>query len=254
MSQMAVNNPHSNAIMRNDLVPIYHQLYQILRDRILSGEWQTGDLLPPEPELMAIYDVSRITVRKAVELLANENLVYKRRGKGTFVSMATLKSDASRIVGFEDDMAQRGMTPSTRLITKDVVTVSRVTAEKMNMEVGDELAFIKRLRLADGDPILLEEVYLVHKYCPGILQHGDFTDISLFDVLEDIYDIRIERAKQTITAMVATPEFEGLMKMSASEAVIFIERISYSQLDIPVEFRRMYYRADRYALELALKR
>jgi GntR family transcriptional regulator len=245
---------HTNTVARTSKVPIYHQLYEILRDHILSGDWKVGDLVPPEPELMETFDVSRITVRKAVELLANENLVYKRRGKGTFVSMATLKTDASRLIGFEADMRQRGFDPETVVLESDVVTVSRVTAEKMQIEVGDELAFIKRLRLANNEPISIEEVYIVHKYCEGILDGHDYTDESLFDVMENDYGVRIERAEQTISAMVATDRLQGYLDMSANEALIFIERISYSQIDIPVEFRRIYYRADRYALQLALKR
>ncbi|MCA9913162.1 MAG: GntR family transcriptional regulator, partial [Anaerolineae bacterium] len=177
-----------------------------------------------------------------------------RRGKGTYVSMATLKTDASKIIGFEDDMRQRGFTPDTVVLESSIVTVSRVTAEKMLIDVGDELAFIKRLRLANGEPISLEEVYLVHKYCPDILEGHDYTDESLFSVLENEYGIRIERAEQTISAMVATEQLQERLRMSTNEALIFIERISYSQIDIPVEFRRIYYRADRYALQLALKR
>lgn len=245
---------HSNAVVRASKVPIYHQLYEILRDHILSGDWKPGDLIPPEPELMETFDVSRITVRKAVELLANENLVYKHRGKGTFVSMATLKSDASRLIGFEEDMRQRGFEPNSVVLESNIVTVSRVTAERLSIQVGDELAFIKRLRLANNEPISLEEVYLVHKYCEGVLEGHDYTDESLFDVLEKEYGIRIERAEQTISAMVATERLQDQMQMSSNEALIYIERISFSQIDIPVEFRRIYYRADRYALQLALKR
>lgn len=253
-NQKTIGSLHGNSIVRNSMVPIYHQLYEILRDHILTGEWKPGDLIPAEPELMETYDVSRITVRKAVELLANENLVYKRRGKGTFVSLATLTSDASRIIGFEEDMRNRGYVPSTKLIESDIVEVSRVTADKMQMQVGDELAYIKRVRLADGKPIALEEVYLVHQYCPDILQGHDYRDDSIFDVLEAEYGIRIERAEQTISAMVATDGLRDLLDMSTSEALIFVERISYSQIDVPIEFRRIYYRADRYALQLALRR
>ncbi len=254
MNLAGTTNPHSNALVHDGLEPIYHQLYVLLRDRILAGELKPGDLLPAEPELMATYDVSRITVRKAMELLANENLIYKRRGKGTFVSLAMLKSDASRITDFEQDMRQRALKPDSKLLDSKVVHVSHVTAEKLGIEVGDEMAFIKRLCLADGEPILLEETYLVHRYCPGILDHHDFTKESLFDILEHEHDVRIERATQTISAMVATESLQELLGICESQAVVYIERISYSQLDIAVEYRRLYYRSDRYTLELALKR
>lgn len=247
-------NPHGNALVHNSHEPIYHQMYELLRDRILSGEFKPGDLLPAEPELMAIYDVSRITVRKAVELLSNENLVYKRRGKGTFVRMAMLKSDASRILSFEQDMQQRGFTPATKLLETKVARVSHVTAEKLGIQTGDELVFIKLQHFANGEPILLEEVYLVHRYCPGVIEQLDLARQSISELLEREYDIRIERATQTISAMVATESLQELMNVSDTQALIYIEDISYSQLDIAVQYRRMHYRADRYALELALKR
>lgn len=245
---------HANMIIRTSKIPIYHQLYEILREMILAGEWKVGDLLPAEPELMQTFDVSRITVRKAVELLANENLVYKRRGKGTFVSLAAWKTDATRIISFDEDMRQRGLVPETVILESDVAACSRVTAEKMSIEVGDELAFIKGLRLANDEPISMEEIFLVHKYCEGILDRHDFSNAALFDVLENEYGIRIERAEQTISAMVATERLQELLQMSTNEALIYLERVSYSQAGIPVEFRRIYYRADRYVLQLALKR
>jgi GntR family transcriptional regulator len=250
----AAQPQQADSLVRSSKIPIYHQLYEILRDRILSGEWQAGDVLPPEPELMATFDVSRITVRQAVELLANENLVYKRRGKGTFVSMATLKTDASRLVEFEEDMRGRGLQPTSIVLNTEVVTVSRVTADKMNIEVGDELAFIKRLLLANGEPISLEEIYLVHKYCPGILEGHDYASESLYEVLERDYDIRFTRAEQTISAMVAPDHLQQQLNMSTNEALLFIERITYCQRDRAVKFRRSHYRADRYALQLALNR
>ncbi len=258
---MANNGLHSNtqvlhgtSIERSSKVPIYHQLYVILRDRILHGEWQAGDLLPAEPELMEFYDVSRITVRQAVELLANENLVYKRRGKGTFVSLAKVRTDAARLISFEEDMQERGLKPSIKVIEADIVQVSRVTAEKLNMKNGDDLAFLSRLCLADNEPILLDQIFLVHDYCKGFLDGHDYAVESPYDVLEQEYDIRIERAEQNISAMNASKSWSDILEVSEQQALIYIERYSYSQLNIPVEYRRMYYRADRYALQLALKR
>jgi GntR family transcriptional regulator len=245
---------HLKTVNRSGKLPIYIQIFEILRDRILSGDWKTGDLLPPEPELMKMYQVSRITVRQAVEKLAIDNLVVKRQGKGTYVSYAALQADATKIIGFEKDMLQRGLKPSTRLISARIVIVSRLTAEKLGIQVGDELAFIQRLRLANDAPISLEEVLLVHSYCPGILDIHDFEHESVFDVLETDYGIRIERANQIISAMMAPKGVREFLDISSTQSLIYIERISYSQLDIPVEIRHIYYRADRYALQMSLKR
>jgi GntR family transcriptional regulator len=87
---------------------------------------------------MEMYKVSRITIRQAVEKLADENLVIKQRGRGTFITLPTLRTDASQIITFEKDMLQRGLTPATQLIFSGIVAVSKVTAEKLQIQVGDE--------------------------------------------------------------------------------------------------------------------
>jgi GntR family transcriptional regulator len=202
---------------------------------------------------MDTYQVSRITVRQAVEKLANENLVNKRPGKGTFITRATVLSDAGRIIGFEEDMFRRGLVPETKLLNAAIVTVSHLTAERLNMKDGEELVYIRRLRLANKEPISIEEVFLVHRYCPDILDGHDFESESVLEVLDSQYGIRIERAEQTISAMIAPQSMRSLLEMKANGALIYIDRISFSQLDIPIELHHIYYRADRYALRLGMK-
>jgi GntR family transcriptional regulator len=245
---------HGSFLDRHSKVPIYHQLYELLRDKILNGEWKSGDLIPAESELISHYGVSRITVRQAVDKMVNEHLVYRERGRGTFVSYPKYKTDVMRMIGFEEDMQQRGMTPSTRVLVAKIVPVSRLTAERLKINLGDDLAFIRRLRIADGEPISLDDVCLAYQYCPGILDGHDYASESLYEVLEKQYNIRIERAEQSLSAMVASKELSHLLEMPANQALMFAERVSYSQINMPVEFRRIYYRADRYMFQHELRR
>jgi GntR family transcriptional regulator len=228
-------------------LPIYHQLYEILRHNILRGEWRPGDMLPPESELIERYKVSRITVRQALEALVNEGLIYRQQGRGTFVAHPTVAQNLVRIISFTEDMRQRGLEPGTRLLFAGLTPALPEIAEQLNIEPGEELACLERLRLANGEPMSIEESYLVHRYCPGVLQR-DYTASPLREALERKYGLRLIRARQLIRASLASDKLARLLSIRPKSALLFIERISYSQQDVPVEFLRIYYRADRYAL------
>lgn len=236
-----------SAISRDSKLPIYHQLYEILRANIVRGEWQPGDMLPSEPELIEHYRVSRITVRQALEALVNEGLIYRQQGRGTFVARPTVAHGLVRIVSFTQDMRQRGFEPGTRVLTAGLVPAPPKIAEQLNLEPGQELVHLERLRLANGEPMSVEVSYLVHRYCLGILR-GDYATTSLREALEHTCGLRLVRARQVIRASLASDRMARLLAVAPRSALLFIERVSYSQQGLPVEFLRIYYRADRYVL------
>lgn len=236
-----------SAISRDSKLPIYYQLYEILRANIVRGEWQPGDMLPSEPELIEHYRVSRITVRQALEALVNEGLIYRQQGRGTFVARPTVAQSLVRIVSFTQDMRQRGLEPGTRVLTAGLIPAPPEIAEQLNLEPGQELVHLERLRLANGEPMSVEVSYLVHRYCPGILR-GDYATTPLREALEHTCGLRLVRARQVIRASLASDRMARLLAVAPRSALLFIERVSYSQQGLPVEFLRIYYRADRYVL------
>lgn len=234
-------------IDRSSKLPLYHQLYEILRGKILHGEWRPGDMIPPEPELIERYEVSRTTVRQVLDMLVNEGLIYRQQGRGTFVAHPTLEQALVRIVSFTEDMRQRGFKPSTRVLSSGLVQAPNTIAQKLEVEPGEELARLERLRLADGEPMSIEESHLVHRYCPGVLQ-GDYASNPLREALDKDHGIRLVRAKQIIRAILAPRDLARLLSISPEAALLYVERVSHSQHNIPVEFLRIYYRGDRYVL------
>jgi GntR family transcriptional regulator len=234
-------------INRASKLPLYHQLYQILRSNITGREWQPGDMIPPESELIERYQVSRTTVRQVLEILANEGLIYREQGRGTFVAHPSVEHGLVRIMNFTEDMRMRGCEPSSKVLFSGLVPAPQDIAEKLRIEPGEELARLERLRLADGEPMGIEESYLVHRYCPGILRN-DYITNSLREALDRDYGIRWIHARQTIRAILAPRNLADLLAIRPRSALLFIERVSYSQEDVPVEFLRTYYRADRYVL------
>ncbi len=234
-------------IDRNSKLPFYHQLYEILRGNILRREWQPGDMIPPESELTAHFQVSRTTVRQVLDMLVNEGLIYRQRGRGTFVAHPTLEQGLVRIVSFTEDMRQRGLEPGTKVLFSGLVPAPQDIAEKLQVEPGEELARLERLRLANGEPMSVEESHLVHRHCPGVLQY-DYARNPLRQALENDYSIRLVRAKQVIRAILASHNLAHLLSIAPGAALLYIERVSYSQAAIPVEFLRIYHRGDRYSL------
>ena len=150
-------------IDRNSKLPLYHQLYQILRGNIWRGKWEPGDMIPPESELTERYGVSRTTVRQVLDMLVNEGLIYRQQGRGTFVAHPTVEQTLVRIVSFTDDMVQRGFKPGTRVLSAKLIPAPEDIARRLEIAPGEELACIKRLRLADEEPMSIEESHLIHR-------------------------------------------------------------------------------------------
>jgi GntR family transcriptional regulator len=234
-------------LSRQSKVPLYHQLYERLRSRILTGDLEPGDMLPTETELLEKYAVSRNTVRQALDALVNDGLIYRQRGRGTFVARPAIEQGLSRIVSFTEDMRGRSLEPDTVVLNKALIPAPDNIAEALEVEPGTELAHLERLRLADGEPMSVEKSFLVHRYCPGVLAQ-DYGLIPLREELARRYNLHLVHARQKIRATAASPETAKKLTIEPGAPLLFIERTTYSDQGIPVEYLLIYNRGDRYTL------
>ncbi len=241
---MAVPIDH---IVRTSKLPFYHQLHEILRAKIVRGDWQPGSMIPTESEIVQQYKVSRITARAALDELVQEGLIYRERGRGTFVAQPTFEKTMMRIRSFTDDMQQRGLKPQTKVLNQELLPAPAEIAEKLGVPEKEELGRIERLRMAGDEPLAIEESFLIHRTCPGILSH-DFAHESLREALAQEYGIRWSRATQHIRAILAPPQTAALLGVKPKSALLYVERVSYDEQNIPREFLRIMYRGDRYVL------
>lgn len=237
----------SERLDRHSAVPLYQQLYELLRKKITQGEWRPGDMLPTENELVEQFGLSRNVVRQALDELVREGLIYRQRGRGTFVAHPTVEQALVRVISFTEDMRQRGFTPGTEVLSAQVLPASPEMAAHLGLQAGAELVRIERLRLADGEPMSIEVSHLIHALCPGILAY-DFAHQPLREILERVYDLRIESARQTIRAIAATPYLAERLGLETGAPLLFIERVSYTAGQVPIEFLQIYHRGDRYVL------
>jgi len=237
---------------RSSKIPLYHQLYEILRGKIIDGEWATGSMIPPESELCNIYQVSQITARQALDNLVSDGLIYRQRGRGSFVAQPAIETSLTRIVSFTEDMRSRGYDPGSRVFFSGVVAAEPAIAQKLQIAPGEALAQLNRLRFADGQPLSIERASLVHKYCPGVLD-GDYESNSLRAALLAQHGLKLVRAEQSIRALAANQEMARLLSIKVGDPLLGIERISYAQHNAPAEYLQIFYRSDRYVLHIELQ-
>jgi len=241
-----------NIISRNSKIPLYYQLYNILLNNIKEGVWQPNDLLPSESELVDQYSLSRATVRQAFDMLVNQGYVYRRRGQGTFVARPTIEQNLVRIVSFWEDMKQRGLEPGTKVLEREIVSANEDLANELQVPEGEDLASIVRLRLADGEPMSVEYSYLVHRYCPGVLDQ-DYANNSLRMMLREQFNVNLVYARQRIRAVPATEELAELLDIEHNSPLLHIERVTFSDQDIPIEYLQINLRGDRYTFYTELR-
>ena len=178
-------------------VPLHHQVYLDLRAALDAGEWRPGDLLPPERQLAERYGCSLITVRRALSELTREGRLDRRRGHGTTVLRPRIERDFGGTLSFAQEMQDRGLEPETRLVAARPESAGEHVAAALGIEPGSPTLYLERLRLAGGEPLLLEQVHLSAERFPGLLA-SDLEHGSLYDLLGDRYDTRIVRAREAL--------------------------------------------------------
>lgn len=230
---------------KNGFVPLYYQIQQALMDRIHSGRLSEGDLLTSEEELARAYQVSRMTARQALHGLKTSGYAVSQKGRGTFVKRPKLEKNVMHLRGFTEDMKQRGMVPSSRLLEQTVEKSTPDLAEKLKVEAGEAVMLLRRLRLADGVPMALEVSHIPLKHFPG-LEKVSFTKQSLYHVLRENYGVRVGWADEVIEALPATREESELLTIPKRASILSISRIIMTTESTPIEVACSRYRGDRY--------
>ncbi|MSP12098.1 MAG: GntR family transcriptional regulator [Chloroflexi bacterium] len=238
-------------LKRNNPIPLYIQLYETLRREIQADRLKPDEQLPSERELCERYEVSRMTVRQALVDLGREGLVYSRVGKGTFVSKPKIDQQLRTLTGFSLEMTSRGSAPSSRVLEARLQPSDAGQANMLHIPAGSEIVILGRVRLADGLPLAVETVYLPHHLCPNLLRH-DFAVTSLYEVLEREYSFRLTRAEQTIEAALANSRDIGLLQLIPPAPVLVMERLTFTDQDVLIEYVQSTYRGDRYKFRAAL--
>lgn len=228
-------------------VPKHVQLREALARQVRT--LGPDEAIPSERELMAAYDVSRATVRRAIEGLIADGVLHRIQGKGTFVARPRVQSHL-HLASFTQDMRRRGLTPSTRLVGISLEQLPGQAAADLRLGVGAPAWLVRRVRLADDEPMAYERAWYPADLLPGLDQR-DLTG-SLYDVLARDYALTVDEAEQTAWADQAQSVARHLGVCATSPVMIF-DRTSRSR-GRPIERVRSWYRGDRYQLHMSLDR
>jgi GntR family transcriptional regulator len=242
-----------SAIYRNSPVPRYHQLKEILREKIRSGEWKPGDIIPSERELSENYGISRMTTRQAITDLVNEGVFYREQGKGTFVTRHKITQQLMRLTGFTEDIRARGQQPSTKVLVAEMRSATEVVAEKLRISVGQLVFCIQRLRLADGEPLAIELSHINFKGCEKLLEE-DLEQNSLYRLLESKYGVPPMEAEQELEAGLAGTEEAMLLKIPMGSSLLYTRRTTFTDRYQPFEYAKSVYCGNKYVFYTHLKR
>ena len=223
--------------------PLYLRLRNRVERAISDGLLSDGDALPSERDIAELADVSRVTVRKAVQDLVRDGVLVQRHGSGTFVSrpVARVEQPLSRLTSFTEDMSRRGWNARSQWLQKGVFAPSREEMVTLGLAPGDEVVRIDRLRIADELPLAIERASISTQMFPD----PETVETSLYAAL-DVYGFRPVRALQRISATKLRAEDAELLGLEAGDAGLRIERISYLESGRVVEFTRSLYRGDAY--------
>lgn len=197
------------------------------------------------------YDVSRITVRKALSELLHEGLIYTSVGRGTYVAPPKLKEALQPLSSFTEDTRRRGMKANSRVLKASVSHADDEQASKLRIPRGAEVVHLYRLRLADSLRIALQQTWLPHHLCTNLLRY-DLASRSLYDVLRHEYGLRLIHADTNIVAALAQPEECNLLQLIAPAAVLISEQTTFLDNEIVIEFTRSVFRGDRYTLHTSM--
>ncbi len=239
-------------LRREASTPLYLQLKNALVADIDAGQYKPHERLMSERELGEKFKVSRMTVRQALTAMIRDGILYTQAGKGTYVSESKIKQELQTLTGFTQDMAARGTVASGQVLEARIIPATLTLAAIFSVPMNTELVLLSRLRLSDGIPLAIEVAYLLHQVCRGILQY-DFAKESLYNVLANQYNTIFVRAEQTMEASLAAPKETELLQITSPAPVLRIERLSYNEENMLVEYVTSVYRGDRYKFHTTLQ-
>lgn len=226
--------------------PHYRQIERVLRERIAA--LRPGERLPSDAELCVQFNVSRMTARHAVQRLAEDGLIRREPGRGSFVAQPPAHRRANRLMTFTHEMLRTGRVPSSRILTRVIRPSSTAEAASLAIPAHQPVVHLRRLRQADDEPIALETTILIGA-CAGAVMTADLAHGSLHETLGRAGFV-LRRGTGTIAAAAATAEEARLLGIRTGDPLLVERRVILDGHGRPVEATESVYRPDRYALDV----
>jgi len=229
-------------------VPVYIQIHNEIRKEIESGKWAVGERIPSERQLSQDFDVSRMTLRQAIQTLVDEGILQRQVGSGTYVSSSKVQEKMSGTTSFTEITESQGKQPSSKTVSYHVADPSISEIEKLKLHDGDQVLRMERIRYADKQPICFE----VATIPIGIVDSLNKKDItsSLYKALEDKAGLKLGDATQTVSAILASEKIANFLNVKRGSAILRVRQITTLDDERPFEYVRSQYAGDRFEFYL----
>ncbi len=230
-------------INKNAPHPLYHQVKDLVEEKIVSGEWPKGFQIPTEKELAKRFDVSTITVKRAILDLVHEGLLYRQRGKGTFVTSkreTDLQSLVTLKYGAEDDVKHPHQT-----LGFEQGNANPLIAKALDIDEKDEVYKLSRLKLNGNKPVVIEYTYLPLRLLPDLTENLLENEL-LYSVIQNQYGYELDRAKIYFSTLAANYEEAKLLDVPEGEQLFVIERSTRTKEGQLIEYSKFIIRQEEY--------
>lgn len=239
-------------IDRASPLPYYHQLKEILREQVTSGELVPGDRLDGEHTLCQRYGVSRTVVRQALSDLHRENVFDRQKGRGTFVAHErTSQSLVQSLNGLHDDIRSMGRTLRSEVRSLAVEPADADVAARLELPRETPVTAIERLRFVDGEPWVYTISHVPVHYAPDLVQH-DLREDSLYRLLREEYGQALVRSRRVVEAHRSDPSLAKDLQIGPSDPVLKLTNVTYGAHGAPIETFIAFHRADRSRFEVSI--
>jgi GntR family transcriptional regulator len=247
-------NPHQRTTPSeaDASTPLFDRVKQALRREIHDGTYSVGAPLPPEPELCVRFGVSRATLRRAVDDLVHEGLVYRRQGSGTYVLDARIKLDPVELRGFLEELRLQGHEPTATVLERVVQPAPADVAAALRLAAGDPVIFLERLFRSRSEPLALSRSFFPYRTCAALM-NADPSG-SMYEIMEDELGLDLAYAEQKIEPQFSGAEMARCLGIGRRALLLVIERLTYLSNGEPAHYGNLYTRADRYKIETVLRR
>jgi GntR family transcriptional regulator len=250
---MTSSHPHPATINREEALPYYAQLAQILRQQITEGRFKPGEALPSEAELGNLHGISRTAVRQALAELVADGLVQKEKGRGSFVRRSPLAEfTVQELRGFFDEMTEKGHTVSDRVLAREIVAAPPEVAGELRLPMGTDAVRLFRVREVDGVSICETETYLPASRFEALAEI-DLTGKSLYSILRSNFGIVPTGGKRLIESVAAEASTARNLGIDPGVPLLKVTAVNFDDSDVPFERFTALYRGDSSRFELAVR-
>ncbi|MCA9892916.1 MAG: GntR family transcriptional regulator [Anaerolineae bacterium] len=240
-------------IRRDSPIPLYQQLYNLLRKQIETGEYDIHDVLPTEEQLAETYGLSRVTVRKALQLLADDHLIMRQAGKGTFVYPRKIEENLQTLQGFAEMMTTAYPTQVMESLSFETLQATGRLDSLLELNPSERVLQIKRRHTVDGIPVAYAVIYLPYEV-GRIISPEEVETTPIYALLTAKAGITLKRASQRITAMAADDEIAHALGISTHSPVLAVNRVTYTNEERPVEYIQLFYPGGQHELTMEIYR